>query len=250
MRNPYFLNRKDYEFRPFSDSGLSGNKQLAVTKKGNGASFVIKGGSRECACNEFIGLRLAQMLGASVPSAYLVEPKKNTYEVAIEYLVPMPKPDIDQVRNEEPLLRAYVYGVIAHCMFEDRDVMDFLFSDSKLYTFDFADGFRTDDIIISVMENASKLSATLPPEFMAKFISPAIDYQPGTLFAYEFLVNDQQVCDKAYFDAALDDMCTRCLTIPDEEITGMLNALGTQYPAALVNYFERYINEMRRFCQK
>ena len=127
--------------------------------------------------------------------------------------------------------------------------MDFLFSDNKLYTFDFADGFRTDDFIISVMENASKLSATLPPEFMAKFISPAIDYQPNTLYAYELLVNDQQVCDKAYFDAAMDDMCTRYLAIPDEEITGMLGALGTQYPAALVAHFKRYIDELRKFCQ-
>ena len=30
----------------------------------------------------------------------------------------------------------------------------------------------------------------------------------------------------------------------------MLNALEVQYPAALVNYFERFIDEMQKFCQK
>lgn len=250
VKKSYFLSRKDYKFRPYLDVGLSGNKQLAIPKKSNGASYVIKGGNRECACNEFVGLRLAKMLGVCVPNAYLVEPKQYTYEVAIEYLAPMPKPDLDRVRNEESLLRAYVYGVIAHCLFEDRDVMDFLFSDNKLYTFDFADGFRTDDIIISVMENASKLTATVPAEFVAKFITPDVDYHPNTLFAYEMLVDEQQVCDKAYFDAALDDICARFLSIPDEEINGMLNALGTQYPAALVAHFKHYIDEIRKFCQQ
>ena len=248
MKKSYFLNRRDYMFKPYSDAGLSGKKQLAVPKKGNGASYIIKGGGRECACNEFVGLRLAQMMGVSVPNAYLVEPKQYGYEVAIEYLAPMPKPDLDQVRNEESLLHAYVYGVIAHCLFEDRDVMDFLFSDNILYTFDFADGFHTDDINISVMENASKYTAVVPAEFVAKLIAPVINYRPDTLFAYEILVNDQQVCDKAYFDAALDDMCSRCLAIPDEEINGILNALGKQYPAALVMHFKRYIDEIRRFC--
>ena len=71
-----------------------------------------------------------------------------------------------------------------------------------------------------------------------------------SVYAYEVLINDLQICDKAYFDAALEDMCSRFLTIPEEEIKGMLNALGVQYPAALVNYFERFIDEMRKFCQE
>ena len=100
------------------------------------------------------------------------------------------------------------------------------------------------------MENASKLTATVPAEFVAKFITPDVDYHPNTLFAYEMLVDEQQVCDKAYFDAALDDICARFLSIPDEEINGMLNALGTQYPAALVAQFKHYIDEIRKFCQQ
>lgn len=67
---------------------------------------------------------------------------------------------------------------------------------------------------------------------------------------YEILVNEHQVRDKDYFDAMLGDMCSRLIAIPDEEINGLLYTLGTQYSAALVNYFERYIDEMRRFCQK
>ena len=251
MEKNYFINRNNYCFRPYpSGDGLSGEKWFATPKNGKGATFIIKNGGRNCACNEFIGLRLARMLSASVPNAYLVAPKEGTYEVAIEYLAPMPKPDLDRVRNEKSLLHAYVYGVIAHCLFEDRDGMDFLFSDNKLYTFDFADGFATDDIQIGIMENAAKLAHTVPADFFAKFISPDIDYQPSTLFAYELLVNDHQVCDKAYFDAALDDIRSRFLAIPEVEMNGLLHALGTQYPDTLVTHFERYIEEMRKFCQK
>lgn len=93
-------------------------------------------------------------------------------------------------------------------------------------------------------------ASILPAAFISKFTSRSIEYHPETLYAYEVLVNDLQICDKAYFDAALEDMCSRFLAIPEEEIKGMLNALGVQYPAALVNYFERFIDEMRKFCQK
>ena len=90
VKNLYFLNRSKYSFRPYAYGGLSGEKQIAVPRYGRGSSYIIKGNNRECACNEFIGLRLAKMLGAYVPDAYLVEPKENMYEVAIEYLEPMP----------------------------------------------------------------------------------------------------------------------------------------------------------------
>lgn len=253
MKNPYFLNRSEYSFHPYAVGGLSGEKQIAVPRNGIGPSYIIKGDSRECACNEFMGLRLTKMIGACVPDAYLVEPKKNKYEIAIEYLEPMPKRDFDRVKAEQDLLHEYVYGFIAHCLLEDRDVIDYLFSNNMIYTFDFSDAFRIDDFSIRIMEDASELASTFPASFLSKFISPSIEYHPDTLYAYEALVNDRQVCDvcdKAYFDAALEDMCSRFLAIPEGEIKGMLNALGTQYPAALVNYFERYIDEMRRFCQK
>lgn len=59
---------------------MSGEKQIAVPRNGIGPSYIIKGDSRECACNEFMGLRLTKMIGACVPDAYLVEPKKNKYD--------------------------------------------------------------------------------------------------------------------------------------------------------------------------
>lgn len=118
------------------------------------------------------------------------------------------------------------------------------------FTFDFSDGFRTDDLRIGIMENASNLASTVPADFLKKFILPDIDYQPKTLYAYEMLVVEDQVCGKAYFDAALDDICSRVLSIPGEYIDGLLCALGTQYPNALVTHFARYIGEIRKFCQK
>ena len=60
----------------------------------------------------------------------------------------------------------------------------------------------------------------------------------------------QQVCDKAYFDAALDDICSRFLSIPNEEIESMPEALGAQYPAALIDHFKLYIDKIRKFCQE
>ena len=72
----------------------------------------------------------------------------------------------------------------------------------------------------------------------------------GDGVAYELLVIDQQVCDKAFFDAALDDMCSRFLSIPNEEVESMLEALGAQYPAALIDHFKLYIDKIREFCQK
>lgn len=43
-------------------------------------------------------------------------------------------------------------------------------------------------------------------------------------------------------------MCTRFLAIPDEEISGLLNALKSLYPSATAVHFEKYINEIRKFC--
>lgn len=250
VKNPYFINRSKYSFHPYTFGGLSGEKQIAVPRNGRGPSYIIKGDYRECACNEFMGLRLAKMLGVHVPDAYLVEPKENMYEVAVEYLGPMPKPDLDRVKAEKNLFHEYVYGFIAHCLLTDRDTVDFLFSNNMIYTFDFGEAFGIDDFSIRIMENASEYASILPAAFISKFTSQSIEYHPETLYAYETLVNDLQICDKAYFDAALEDMCSRFLAIPEEEIKGMLNALGVQYPAALVNYFERFIDEMREFCQK
>lgn len=250
MRNSFFLNRKDYKFRPFTDGGLSGNKQFAIPKQGDGVAYVIKGGSRECACNEFIGLRLAKLMGVNVPWAYLVSPKEGDYAVAIEYLISQPKPCLEQVKDSEQLLHAYVHGVIAHCLFEDRDKTDFLFSDGTLFTFDFAEGFRSSDFTIMVMEHQEQLSHLFSKDLVAQLATSSLDYYPSTLAAYELLVIDQQVCDKAFFDAALDDMCSRFLSIPNEEVESMLEALGAQYPAALIDDFKLYIDKIREFCQK
>lgn len=250
MKNSYFLNRSDYVFKPYSDGGLSGNKQLAIPKKGNGTSYVIKSGGRECACNEFIGLRLAKLMGINVPSSYLVSPKESGYAVAIEYLSAQPKPTLGEVKGSEHLLRSYVHGVIAHCLFEDRDKVDFLFSDRALFTFDFAEGFRSSDFTIMVMERQEQLAHLFSPDLVAQLATSSLDYNPSTLAAYELLVNDQQVCDKAYFDAALNDICSQFLAIPNGEVDGILNALGTQYPAALVAHFKRYIDEIRKFCRE
>ena len=153
-------------------------------------------------------------------------------------------------KAEKDLLHEYVYGFIAHSLLEDRDTVDFLFSNNMIYTFDFGEAFGTDDFSIRIMENASEYASFLPAAFLSKFTTRSIEYHPETLFAYEVLVNDLQICDKAYFDAALEDMCSRFLVIPEEEIKGLLNALGAQYPAALVSYFEKFIDEMRKFCQK
>lgn len=249
VMDKYFLNRNDYYFRPYHEGGLSGKKQLAVPRSGIGTSFIVKSGDRECACNEFIGLRLAKLLGINVPEGYLVLPKGNGYNVAIEYLPHQQKLSLEQVKEDSILLRSYVHGVLAHyCLFEDRDGIDFLFSRDMLFTFDFAEGFRLSDFSIMVMESQDQLAFMHSPELIAKFAAPDVEYHPSTLLAYELLVEDQAVCDKVYFDAALDEICTRFLAIPDEEISGLLNALKSLYPSATAVHFEKYINEIRKFC--
>ena len=80
--------------------------------------------------------------------------------VAIEYLTSQPKPTLEKMKDSEQLLHAYVYGVIAHCLFEDRDKTDFLFSDGILFTFDFAEGFRSSDFSIMVPCGVSSQNAT------------------------------------------------------------------------------------------
>ena len=174
VKNLYFLNRSKYSFRPYAYGGLSGEKQIAVPRNGRGSSYILKGNSRECACNEFMGLRLAKMLGANVPDTYLVEPKENMYEVAIEYLEPMPKPDFDRVKVEKDLLHEYVYGFIAHCLLKDRDAIDFLFSNNMIYTFDFGDAFGIDDFSIGIMENASEFASILPAHFYQNLLRTAL----------------------------------------------------------------------------
>lgn len=154
------------------------------------------------------------------------------------------------MKDSEQLLHAYVHGVIAHCLFEDRDKTDFLFSDGTLFTFDFAEGFRSSDFTIMVMEHQEQLSHLFSKDLVAQLATSSLDYYPSTLAAYELLVIDQQVCDKAFFDAALDDMCSRFLSIPNEEVESMLEALGAQYPAALIDHFKLYIDKIREFCQE
>lgn len=193
---------------------------------------------------------LQSLWGVNVPWAYLVSPKEGDYAVAIEYLISQPKPCLEQVKDSEQLLHAYVHGVIAHCLFEDRDKTDFLFSDGTLFTFDFAEGFRSSDFTIMVMEHQEQLSHLFSKDLVAQLATSSLDYYPSTLAAYELLVIDQQVCDKAFFDAALDDMCSRFLSIPNEEVESMLEALGAQYPAALIDHFKLYIDKIREFCQK
>lgn len=186
----YFINRKDFYFRPFAHGGLSGKKLLAVPKNGIGASYVIKSFGKECACNEFVGLRLAKLLGINVPEAFLVLPQRDVYEVAIEYLQGAPMPSSEQIRSDENLLHSYLTSAIVHCLFEDHDAFDFLICSGDLYTFDFADGFRTDDFAIGIMENADSLANNFPADFLQKFLAPSIVYAPRTLLLFEMIVND------------------------------------------------------------
>ena len=88
--------------------------------------------------------------------------------------------------------------MIAHCLFEDRDKTDFLFSDGTLFTFDFAEGFRSSDFTIMVMEHQEQLSHLFSKDLVAQLATSSLDYYPSTLAAYELLVIDQQVCDKAF----------------------------------------------------
>ena len=110
--------------------------------------------------------------------------------------------------------------------------------------------------IVQLNEEVIKVVLTIMnvPEFMVSFSQTlysrsSIAY-PSTLEAYELLVIDQQVCDKAFFDTALDEMCSRFLSIPNEEIESVLEALGAQHPAALIDHFKLYIDKIREFCQK
>ena len=148
------------------------------------------------------------------------------------------------------MLHSYVSGALVHCLFDDLDAIDFLNCAGMLYTFDFADGFLLDDFMISVMESQRDLSRQFPADFLNNFTSPVINYDPKTLLLYEMLVNDLRVCDKEYFNSCLDEICSKFLTIPDNEIKGLLDALGKVYPAALVTHFDRYIEEIRKFCQE
>ncbi len=248
MKEQYFLKRDDYSYHCFPAQGMSGVKKLAVPKNSQGPRYVIKSGDRDCACTEFMALQLAGMLGVNVPDARLVVPKAGTYEVAIEYLKPEAMPDLDRIRHDPALQRAYVLSVLAHCLFEDRDSIDWLFSQGKLYTFDFAEGFRTSDIIIYAMEQEEHFNQTLAQGFLVQLTPDDIDYNPNLRYVYEVLVNKRNICTKEFFDDALAEIRSRFLAIQDEEMRALLHALETIYPAALITHFERYLAEIKKFC--
>lgn len=251
MMNQYFLNRKDYSYELYKTHGLSNEKYLAAPKDNGGTRYIIKSAGRDCACNEFMGLHLSKLMGVNVPDARLMLPKHgDKYEVAIEFIASDTLPDYERIRHNASLQSEYVYCLLAHCLLEDNDSCDLLYSAGHLYTCDFAEGCHTDDFSIMVMENKNTYGRLISSEQLTRFMLPEIEYSPCTLAFYEMLVDDLKICSKEFFDAALADICQRFLAIPDSKIKELLDALTKIYPPELATHYGHFIEEIRKFCRE
>lgn len=251
MENIYILNTSEYHFSPYSEGGFSGKILLATPKPPELPKLLIKSHNPCSACNEFMYSRLAELLGILTPKAYImnVAPKdehrfNSPYVVGIEFMDGMHGFTLEEMRSTELWRKEYAEQYALAAMFDQDDRVQLTMrSDGHITGYDFTEAFW--------ISNLGKSSFQLPDELLTDILSSRLKamIQRGfsMLSAGASVVRlHQELPEDGNVPSDYLAPMRKFLTLSDERVLELTDALYEVYPASIVVYFEEYIRVLKQ----
>lgn len=252
MDNEFFVDSRDYRYRPFRHEGFSGQLLLATPVKEGMPPLIIKQEQPCSACCEFVYSRLAQEMQIPVPQTFLVKksdhkgswPFMTPYVVGITYLDGMHPFTTEDLQNSINIAFVYACHYALAVMFEQIDAVQMAATpDGNIVGFDFTDCFRLSDLTEAILKKEDTLLIHFLKMLLNAFKQD--DFSSSARIGAEVVAKHLGVPQiSAVYPLYLEPMKRFC-KIGNQRIREITEALDEVYPVAISVYFEEYLAELK-----
>lgn len=251
MENTYILNIADYQFTPYTEGGFSGKILLATPKKAGLPKLLIKSHNPCSACNEFMYSRIAELLSIPIPKAYIMNIKRSDaqlfgspYVVGIEFMEGMHRFSLEEMRSTLTWRQEYAWQNALAAMFDQDDRVQLTMrTDGHITGYDFTETFWTSDIGITFFQ--------LPDDLLTDILSgrlKAMIQRGFSMLSAGASVVRMHLGLPEDADVPADYLAPmrKLLTITEDQIVELTDALYEVYPVPIPVYFEEYIKILKQ----
>ena len=251
MEKTYILKTSDYSFAPYSDGGFSGKILLATPKKSALPKLLIKSHNPCSACNEFMYSRLAELLDIPSPKVYIMDVATkdaklfgSPYVAGIEYMDGMHRFSLEEMRSSPVWKQEYAWQYALAAMFDQDDRVQLTMrADGHITGFDFTESFWLTDL----GNTAFQLSDNQLTDLLIPRLHAMVDHGMSYLSAGGSVVRSHHGLpdDAPIPDDYLEPM-RKLLTVTEDQVLELTDALHEVYPSSIPVYFEEYIKLLKK----
>lgn len=244
-------------FNPLNRVGDSGPLLLAKRKTNRKEQYVVKHAFTDCACNEFIFTKLAQVMGYTIPHAILFQLSseekrkyfKTEYIIGLKYLeLAIEAPTYQEIREQAANWNEYFSFSGMYAMFFESDSFETpLAKDGLIYRIDTTDAFPVSALQLDVAGINRAFDGKNPHEIwknqlLSSDFSKALNLSWCDSYLQSCAEKDPE--GKKYF---LEPFA-RLQEIPGDYIDDFLNTLCYFYPDFIGDFFKRYLSALQQQC--
>ena len=219
--------------------------------------YLVKHAYTDCACNEFIYTKLAQVMGYSMPDAVLFQLSpgetrpyfKTEYIIGERYLnVTDPAPTYQKIREQAKNWKHYFAFYGLYSLTGEGDGVEILLADDdRIYRVDTTDAFPISNFQLDAAGIHQNINGLNPQQVMKeKMLSSDLSQVLNFSWCDAHLASCLKICPDSlpYF---LDPFA-RIQDIQSDYIDDFLNTLCYFYPDFIGDYFKRYISALQKQC--
>jgi hypothetical protein len=220
--------------------GDSGMLRLAALRSDKSVRYVVKGGSPEIACNEFMYHHIAAALGMYTQEARLIQGSGvPAFSVGIRF-IPNAQPFRLDSANEENRRMYYAFETLYVILNEEDSHEYYIDEQERVFKLDNAASFNLQPYVVRdamISELRDQTSGLLNNAL------ELIEYEK-----YGIIVDiHKKRCGQAAVRASLD-MFRRFSELDETLLGEAFTALGKLYPKTIVGYYRDFIRSRKNEC--
>lgn len=253
-RLSFYLNESDYFFDKFQSNGMSRMIYIGTPKNNKTLpKILVKKNEPQFAANEFFALRIAALLGMSVPKAWFIQQGNddavnNKFAVGIEYLNDLSKVTND-VLNSTQARKEFIECNLLHICFINTDIFQMaVTSDDHIIPFDFAECFYNSPYTIMMLlsngDNADKFIRSAIAN--NRYITQIVSY---INCGKDALLKQHKVITEEEFDETAKLFAQKIATLSDEDIIDILTPIEEYYSKEVADYYDLYLECVQKNIQ-
>jgi hypothetical protein len=239
------LNAEDFSFALYVPKarGDSETLQLAALKSNPQIRYVVKGGSPEIACNEFMYHHVASTLGICTQEARLFKGVNDCrYAVGIRY-VPDAKEFVHGEANKANRRDFYAFQVL-YVILNEEDSREFYYNEQgRVFKLDNAASFNLQSYVVqSIFAAGQKKTPDIIRQILTSGLNLTEYARYGIVLGILNKVFGQSAADAGY------DMFKRFAAFDETQLNLAYEALDKVYPSTISNYYRDFIRNRKSEC--
>jgi hypothetical protein len=250
MTESNVLNAKEFSFSPYvSDAGGAGGDsgilRLATLKVNSQICYVVKGGSPEIACNEFMYHHVASALGLCTQEARLFKGVSGCeYAVGIRY-VPNVKAFVHGKADEVNRRDFYAFQVL-YVILNEEDSREFYYNEQgRIFKLDNAASFNLQSYVV---QNVIAAGQKKTPDIIRQILTSGLNLTEYAKYGIAL-----GILNKDFGQSAADvgyDMFKRFAAFDETQLNLAYEVLDKVYPSTISNYYRDFIRSRKSECTR